>query len=123
MRDGWGGGRRREGGGEKGRRACVASLPYAQTKVLTFIFICFNLLLYFYNSSRNKVRSTYDIYVESSEDVCVHVGVWVHVHMHICMCLVVVVVVCGRWVEGVACTLMMTSFPPHLPPPSGSFYA
>ena len=68
------------------------------------------------------MRSTYDIYVKSSEDVCVHVGVWVHVHMHICMCLVVVVV-CGGWVGGVACTLMMTSFPPHLPPPSGSFYA
>ena len=72
----------------------MTSLPYAQTKVLTFIFICFNLLLYFYYSSRNKVRSTYDIYVESSEDVYLHVGVWVHVHMRICMCLVVVVV-CG----------------------------
>ena len=86
-----GGGREveRRGGG-----ACVTSLPYAQTKVLTSIFICFNLLLYFYYSSRNKVRSTYDIYVESSEDVYVHVGVWVHVHMRICMCLVVVVV-CG----------------------------
>ena len=91
---GGGGGRRREGGGEKGWGACVTSLPYAQTKVLTCIFICFNLLLYFYYSSRNKVRSTYDIYVESSEDVYVHVGVWVHVHMRICMCLVLVVV-CG----------------------------
>ena len=101
----------------------MTSLPYAQTEVLTCIFICFNLLLYFYYSSKTKVRSTYDIYVESSEDVCVHVGVWVHVHMHICMCLVVVVV-CGGWVGGVACTLMMTSSPPsHLPPPSGSFYA
>ena len=91
----------------------MTSLPYAQTKVLTFVFICFNLLLYFYYSSRNKVRSTYDIYVKLREDVFVHVGVWVHVDMRMCMCLVVVVVWGGGVGWGGGMHTHDDLFPPH----------